>query len=78
MRGKALTPRDSWPPMRGRLSGKEDGVRPGGSCNRVRAGLQHVRSWPLWELPRWLIALIVVVTSGYLAAVGVGASTVHV
>ena len=52
-------------------------MRPGGSCKRVRAGLQHVRSWPLWELPRWLIALIVVVTSGYLAAVGVGASTVH-
>jgi diguanylate cyclase (GGDEF)-like protein len=34
----------------------------------------RVRSWPLWELPRWLSAFVVIVTTGYLAAVAIAAS----
>ncbi len=49
-----------------------------GPCNRVLAWLRPVRSWPLWEQPRRLIGLIALVTSGYLAAVVLAASTVHV
>ncbi len=49
-----------------------------GSCNRVLARLRPIRSWPLWEQPGRLVALIAIVTSGYLAAVIVAASTVHV
>ena len=51
-------------------------MRPG-SCKRVLV-LRPARSWPLWEEPRGLIAFITVVTSGYLAAVVLAASTVHV
>ncbi len=45
---------------------------------RMHAGSRVVRAWPLTELPRWAIVFIVVVTAVYLAAVGLGAATVHV
>jgi diguanylate cyclase (GGDEF)-like protein len=35
--------------------------------------LQAVRAWPLWELRRWLIGFISLVTLGYLAAVALAA-----
>jgi diguanylate cyclase (GGDEF)-like protein len=47
-------------------------------CKRMHAGSRVVRAWPLTELPRWAIVFIVVVTAVYLAAVGLGAATVHV
>jgi diguanylate cyclase (GGDEF)-like protein len=34
----------------------------------------RLRSWPLWELPRWLAAFISVVTAVYLLAIGVAAA----
>jgi diguanylate cyclase (GGDEF)-like protein len=57
------------------MVGTEDGVLPG-ACKRV-PWRQAVRAWPLWELPRWVIAFIVGVAGAYLAAVGVAASLVH-
>jgi diguanylate cyclase (GGDEF)-like protein len=33
-----------------------------------------LRDWPVWELPHWLAALVVVVTTTYLVAIGVAAS----
>ncbi len=32
------------------------------------------RSWPLWELPNWLVAVIVLVVAGYAAAIGIAVS----
>jgi diguanylate cyclase (GGDEF)-like protein len=39
------------------------------ACKRMPTALQAVRAWPLWELRRWLIGFIVLVTLGYLAAI---------
>jgi diguanylate cyclase (GGDEF)-like protein len=47
------------------------------ACKRLHAGLQAVRAWSLWELPRWLPAFVLSVTVVYLAAVGLAVSTVH-
>ena len=30
----------------------------------------RARSWPLWRLPRWLVALVMAAVAGYLAALG--------
>ena len=38
-------------------------------CNRVRSHARAVREWPLWQLPRWLVAFIVVTTAGYVLAI---------
>src|SRR5258708_35911137 len=76
MRGSALTPRDGGSPSRDCLPGKEDCVLPS-ACKRLHAGLQAVRAWSLWELPRWLPAFVLSVTVVYLAAVGLAVSTVH-
>jgi len=35
---------------------------------RVRFGLQAVRAWPVWELPRWAVVFIVSVMAVYLGA----------
>ena len=43
---------------------------------RARAQLAAVRAWPLWELPRWLVAFIIVVTAGYALAIAVAARAV--
>jgi diguanylate cyclase (GGDEF)-like protein len=77
MRGKALAPYDSWLLIVDRLTRKEAGVQLG-SCNRVRAGLRAVRVWPVWELPRWLAAFIVLITGAYLGAVAWAIGTVQV
>src|SRR5258708_32660487 len=42
---------------------------PDSRCNRVRKQLAAVRAWPVWELPRWLVAFIVGVIAVYAAAV---------
>jgi len=41
-------------------------------------GLPRVREWAIWSLPRPLLALWSVVTCGYLAWIGAGASGFHV
>jgi diguanylate cyclase (GGDEF)-like protein len=38
-------------------------------CNRVRLHARAVREWPLWQLPRWLVAFIMVTTAGYVIAI---------
>ena len=40
-------------------------------CNRVQLHARAVREWPLWQLPRWLTAFIVVTTAGYVLAIAV-------
>jgi diguanylate cyclase (GGDEF)-like protein len=40
-------------------------------CNRVQWHARAVREWPLWQLPRWLVAFIMVTTAGYLLAIAV-------
>lgn len=42
-------------------------------CKRMRVGIQAVRAWPLWELPRWLVSFIVAVSVVYFAAVALTA-----
>jgi len=42
---------------------------PDSRCNRVRKQLAAVRAWPVWELPRWLVAFIAGVIALYAAAV---------
>ena len=42
-------------------------------CKRVRVGVEAVRAWPIWEVPRWLVAFIVAVGAVYFAAVALGA-----
>jgi diguanylate cyclase (GGDEF)-like protein len=42
-------------------------------CKRVRVGIGAVRAWPLWELPRWLVAFIVAVSAVYVAAIALTA-----
>jgi diguanylate cyclase (GGDEF)-like protein len=44
-----------------------------GSCGRVRALLAACRAWPLWELPSWLAAFIILVTAGYGLAIAIAA-----
>ena len=33
-------------------------------CKRMRVGVETVRAWPLWEVPRWLVGFIVAVVRG--------------
>ena len=40
-------------------------------CNRVQKHARAAREWPLWQLPRWLAAFIVVTTAGYGLAIAV-------
>jgi diguanylate cyclase (GGDEF)-like protein len=40
-------------------------------CNRVQLHAGAVREWPLWQLPRWLVAFITVTTAGYVVAIAV-------
>ena len=40
------------------------------SCNRMRQQLSALRAWPVWELPRWLVAFIAGVIAVYALAVG--------
>lgn len=42
-------------------------------CKRMQVGFDAVRAWPLWELPRWLVAFIVAVGAVYVAAIAVAA-----
>jgi diguanylate cyclase (GGDEF)-like protein len=77
MRGKAFTRSDSQCPTGDGLSDEEDRVQPV-TCDRARTGLRSLRSWPVWELPRWTIAFVTLITAGYLAAVGHAAAAVHV
>jgi diguanylate cyclase (GGDEF)-like protein len=46
-------------------------------CKRVR-WLGAVRAWPLWALPNWLAAFVLVVTVGYLAAIGAALTGAHI
>jgi diguanylate cyclase (GGDEF)-like protein len=59
------------------LTGKEDGVPPG-ACKRLHAGLQAVRAWSLWELPRWLAVFVISVAVIYLGAVGLAVRMMHI
>jgi diguanylate cyclase (GGDEF)-like protein len=43
---------------------KEELVTPE-RCKRVRLHTHAVREWPLWQLPRWLVAYIMVTTVAY-------------
>ena len=47
-----------------------------GCCGRVRAQLAACRAWPLWELPPWLAAFIVIMTAGYALAIAAAARAV--
>lgn len=47
-----------------------------GCRRRVRAQLAACRAWPLWELPPWLAAFIVVLTAGYALAIAAAAHAV--
>ena len=38
---------------------------------RVREHKPAVLRWPIWQLPRWLVAFIIAVTAVYVAAIGV-------
>ena len=38
-------------------------------CKRVRQRARAVHEWPLWQLPRWLVAYIMVTTAGYVLAI---------
>ena len=43
-------------------------------CKRVRVGVEAVRAWPIWELPRWLVAFILAVGAIYFAAASLSGS----
>jgi len=47
-----------------------------GCRGRVRAQLAACRAWPLWELPPWLAAFIVIMTAGYALAIAAAARAV--
>jgi diguanylate cyclase (GGDEF)-like protein len=49
-----------------------DAVRP------IRGRRIEFKAWPIWELPRWLAAFIVVVVLADVALLGLGASTVTI
>jgi diguanylate cyclase (GGDEF)-like protein len=38
-------------------------------CKRVQLHAHAVRGWPLWRLPRWLVAYIMVTAVGYVLAI---------
>jgi len=42
-----------------------------------RRGLPRVQEWPVWSMPKLLLALWLVVTSGYLAWIGMRAANFH-
>ena len=43
----------------------------------VRVRARAVRGWPLWELPRWLVFFIALVTALDITAIAVAATTTH-
>ena len=45
-----------------------------GRCKRVQLHAGAVREWPLWQLPRWLVAYIAVATVAYLSAIALAAA----
>ncbi len=45
-----------------------------GAGQRVREHLRGVPSWPVWDHPRWLVAYIVTVVAGFMAAAVVTAA----
>lgn len=47
-----------------------------GRCNRMQKRLTAIRAWPVWELPRWLVALISTVLVAYVLAIGFAAAHV--
>jgi diguanylate cyclase (GGDEF)-like protein len=48
-------------------------------CNRVHSGTRMhrsaIRTWPLWELPRWVVIFIMMVTTVYVAVIGFALTT---
>ncbi len=42
-----------------------------GHCGRVRESAQAVRGWPIWQLPRWLVGVVIAVTALYFAGLAV-------
>jgi diguanylate cyclase (GGDEF)-like protein len=58
-----------------RRSGKEELMR-SEYCKRVREHARAVREWPLWRLPRWLAAFIMVTIAGYGVAIGLAVTVV--
>jgi len=48
-------------------------------CKRVHSGTRMhrsaIRTWPLWELPRWVVTFIVMVTTIYVAVIGFALTT---
>jgi diguanylate cyclase (GGDEF)-like protein len=48
-------------------------------CKRVHSGTRMhrsaIRTWPLWELPRWVVIFIVMVTTVYVVVIGFAATT---
>lgn len=46
-----------------------------GRRNRVRQCIHAVRRWPMWDLPRWLVAFVAVTIALYGAAIAVSART---
>jgi diguanylate cyclase (GGDEF)-like protein len=38
-------------------------------CRRVRQHARAAQKWPLWQLPRWLVAYIMVIAAGYVLAI---------
>ena len=47
-----------------------------GRCNRAQKRLAAIRAWPVWELPRWLVALISAVLAVYVLAIGFAAADI--
>ena len=74
MRGKGLSACEGRPSQRQSLPAPEESVPPV-ACKLLHARLRAVRAWPLWELPRWLVAFICTVCAVYAAAVGLAAAT---
>src|SRR5262250_3801149 len=46
-------------------------------CNRVQLHARAAREWPLWQLPRWLVAFIMVTTAGYVLAIALAVEPGH-
>jgi diguanylate cyclase (GGDEF)-like protein len=59
------TPVDATRPVRGRIIS-------------IRGRIMEPRSWPIWELPRWLIAFVSLVVLADVVALAVGASMVTI
>jgi diguanylate cyclase (GGDEF)-like protein len=47
----------------------KEGLMGSERCKRVRQHARAVQEWPLWQLPRWLVAYIMVTTAAYVLAI---------